>query len=83
MPQPPVGSAAAPPPEDDGYTELTEVRVDPSAAVPDDTPVVANAGDGGGGGGGGRGQSQMALTPILEVVTPRSSIFVKSPDLST
>ncbi|KAJ2768705.1 hypothetical protein GGI18_005538, partial [Coemansia linderi] len=67
-----------PAPESAGYAELTEVHVHAASpapvpevtaqppVLPDDRPRT----------------SQMALTPILEVVTPRSSIFVKSPNIS-
>ncbi|KAJ2492797.1 hypothetical protein IWW37_001095 [Coemansia sp. RSA 2050] len=77
--QPGQPDNTCPVPESACYAELTEVHVHAASptsvpgaataqqpALPDDRPRT----------------SQMALTPILEVVTPRSSIFVKSPNMS-
>ncbi|KAJ2417392.1 hypothetical protein GGF41_005395, partial [Coemansia sp. RSA 2531] len=64
-----------PVPEDAGYAELTEVHVH-APSTPDATAQSSILAD------DRHRASQMALTPILEVVTPRSSIFAKSPNMS-
>ncbi|KAJ2826967.1 hypothetical protein FBU31_003297 [Coemansia sp. 'formosensis'] len=72
-------AAQCPAPEDAGYAELTEVHV--HASSPTSSPKTAPAQSSMQADDRHRA-SQMALTPILEVVTPRSSIFAKSPNMS-